>query len=215
MEIKNKDFVEIEYTGKIKDMNQVFDTTDEATAKKENIYNEKMKYGPIVVCIGEKHLLPGLDSRLEGKEIGKEYDFDLSPDDGFGRKSASMLKLVPARVFKEQKIMPMPGLEINVDGMPGIIRTANGGRIIVDFNHPLASKELIYKVKVNKKIEDTKEKIKALLSIELNMKEPKVEHEKDTAKYIIKAKLPKNLEDPIKKRLMELISEVKDIEFKE
>jgi len=215
MEIKNKDFVEIEYTGKIKEMDLIFDTTDEATAKKEKIYNEKMNYGPVVVCIGEKHLLPGLDRKIEGIETGKEYEFDLKPEEAFGKKSASMLKLVPARIFKEQKIVPMPGLEINVDGMPGIIRTANGGRIIVDFNHPLSGKELVYKIKINKKIEDPKEKIEAVLSIELNIKNIKVEKENESEKFTIKGKIPKNFEETIKERIMSLIPEVKELEFKE
>ncbi len=212
MKIKAKDFVEIEYTGKIVDLNQAFDTTYEETAKKENIHNKNMDYGPVIVCIGEKHLLPGLDRKLEGKETGKEYKIRLLPEEGFGKKSAKLLKLVPAKVFKQQQIQPMPGLEINVDGNPGRIMSVSGGRIIVDFNHPLAGKELEYEIKVNKVEKDKKAKLMALLKIELNAKDAKVE-EKD-GKISIKKEFPKQIEDEAKKRIKSLIPEIKEIEFK-
>jgi len=211
MKIKEKDFVEIEYTGKINELNQVFDTTDAEIAKKEKIYNEKMEYGPAIVCIGEKHLLPGLDNKIKGKETNKDYEFNLEPEEGFGKKSTQLLKLVPAKVFKQQQIVPMPGLEINVDGMPGIIRTVSGGRIIVDFNHPLSGKKLNYKIKVNKIIKDKKEKLKALLKIELNMKDSKVEIKENKAKI---ENIPQPVQETLKKRINELIPEIKGIEFK-
>ena len=62
VKVKKGDFVELEYTGKIKLMNKVFDTSDQKIAKTNDIYNEKMKYGPITICIGEKNVLQGLDS---------------------------------------------------------------------------------------------------------------------------------------------------------
>ena len=211
MKIKAKDFVEIEYTGKIIDLNQVFDTTDDKIAKKEEIFNEKMNYGPVVVCIGERHLLPGLDKKVEGKETGKEYELKLEPEEAFGKKSAKLLKLVPAKVFKQQQIQPMTGLEINVDGMPGIIRSVSGGRIIVDFNHPLSGKELLYKIKINKIIKDKKEKLSNLLKIELNMKEPKIEIKENKVKI---EKIPVQIQENLKKRVKDLIPEINDIEFK-
>jgi len=212
MKIKARDFVEIEYTGKIVDLNQVFDTTDKEIAKKEKIYSEKMGYGPAVVCIGEKHLLPGLDNKLQGKETGKDYEFTLTPEEGFGKKSAQLLKLVPAKVFKQQQIQPMPGLEINVDGMPGIIRSVSGGRIIVDFNHPLSGKELNYRIKLNRVVKEPKKKLEALLKIELNMKDIKVEIKE--GKATINKEFPKELQDNIKKRIQDLIPEIKEINFK-
>jgi len=155
--IKIKDFVEVEYTGKLKEDNTIFDTTDETIAKDNNIHNENMNYGPVVVCIGEKQILGGLDKQLEGKETGKEYNIELKPEEAFGKKDAKLLKMIPSGKFKQQGVQPQPGLQINIDGMMGTIRTAAGGRIIVDFNHPLSGKEIIYNIKLNKIITDNKE----------------------------------------------------------
>ena len=60
--INKKDFVEVEYTGSTKEDNLIFDTTSAEVAKENNIYAEKMQYGPVVVCIGEGQILEGLEN---------------------------------------------------------------------------------------------------------------------------------------------------------
>jgi len=161
--IKKGDFIEIEYTGKLTEDGSVFDTTQKEVAMAHNL-NKEADYKPAVICIGEEHILPTLEQGLEGKSIGK-HKFNLEPDQAFGRKSAQLLKLVPIKVFKKQDIMPYPGLDVNVDGRYGIIRNVSGGRVIVDFNHPLSGRELTYNIEVKKFVTNDKEKIVALLTL--------------------------------------------------
>ncbi|MCX6751046.1 MAG: hypothetical protein NTZ83_06315, partial [Candidatus Pacearchaeota archaeon] len=51
----------------------------------------------------------------------------------------------------------------NFDGMIGKITVVSGGRIIVDFNHPLSNKTVVYELNVKKKVEDEKEKASVLV----------------------------------------------------
>jgi FKBP-type peptidyl-prolyl cis-trans isomerase 2 len=210
MTIKKGDFIELEYKGMIKDSNIVFDTTDEKTAKYHNIFTERMKYGPLIACIGETQLLKGLDKFIEGKEIG-EFKVNILPEDGFGKKSAKLLRLIPLKVFHQQNINPFPGLDVNIDGMNGIVRSVSGGRIIVDFNHPLSGRELLYEVKINRIVTDTKEKLLSLLKLELNLTDTEVTISDDKA--IIHSELPKEIADMIKERITKLIPEIKSVEF--
>ena len=53
MTIKEKDFVEIEYTGKITDSNIVFDTTSQSDAKAAGIFNPQTEYKPMIICLGQ------------------------------------------------------------------------------------------------------------------------------------------------------------------
>jgi FKBP-type peptidyl-prolyl cis-trans isomerase 2 len=168
--IKEKDFVEIEYTGRIKEENIVFDTTDEKTAKNSDIYNEQMPYGPVSVCVGSGSILKGLEDNLVGKEPEKSYRVELSPENAFGKKNAKMLKIVNTNVFRKSNINPVPGLQVNIDGIPGTIKSITGGRTVVDFNHPLSGKNLVYEVKINRIITDEKEKIKSLIIMGFNLK---------------------------------------------
>jgi len=214
--MKKGDFIELEYTGKIKDMNLVFDTTSEKVAKENNIHDAKASYGPVIICIGQGHVIKGLDGQLEGKELGKEYHIELSPEQGFGKKNAKLIHLVATSKFLKQKINPMPGLQVNIDGMMGMIRTVSGGRTLVDFNHPLAGKELVYNFKSNKIIKDDEKKLKTLLKLELNLKDAKIAIKEGNATIDlnIKQNLPKPVEEKLTEHIKELIPSIKNIEFK-
>ncbi|MFC2135877.1 peptidylprolyl isomerase, partial [Bacteroidota bacterium] len=141
----------------------VFDTTVKEIAMAGNL-NKKAKYESIIICVGEGYVLPAIEEQLIDKTAGK-YKFELTPEQSFGKKSAKLLKLVPIKVFKQQDIMPYPGLEVNVDNNYGTIRNVSGGRVIVDFNHPLSGRDLVYEVEVKKFVTGDKEKIESLLKV--------------------------------------------------
>jgi FKBP-type peptidyl-prolyl cis-trans isomerase 2 len=163
MTIKKGDFIEINYTGKLT-TGDVFDTTDQAVATEAGIYNPKTKYGPAVIVVGEGHVIAGLDRNLEGKEKGT-YHFDVPDVDAFGKKSAAKMKLIPAKFFKKDNVRPFPGLQVNIDNEMGIVRSVSGGRIIVDFNHPLASKDVQYDVEILRVIDDLAEKVQSFFKL--------------------------------------------------
>ena len=104
--IQEKDFIEIEYTGRLKGEGFVFDTTDSKEAKKAGIFNEKIDYAPAIICVGESQLIGMLDKKLIGKEVSKEYKIELVSEEAFGNKDSKLLKLIPVSVFKKQKINP-------------------------------------------------------------------------------------------------------------
>jgi len=200
--IKKGDFVELEYTGKIKDENKVFDTTKKEVAIANNL-NKEADYKPIVVCIGEGYILQTLEAELEGKKLGK-YTFELSPEQAFGKKSAQLLKLVPIKVFKQQDIMPYPGLEVNIDNRFGIIRNVSGGRVIVDFNHPLSGRDLTYDVEVKRFVNNDKEKLESLLragGIHFNSASVKEKKAMIVLEHEVPDEIRKAIEEKIKKTI--------------
>jgi len=213
--IKKGDFVELDYTGRIKDDKIVFDTTNEETAKASDIYSKKFKYKPVIVCIGESHLVKGLDDALIGKNPGK-YTVEVKSENAFGKKAADLLKLIPLRLFAKDEVKPYIGLEVNVDGTIGIVRNVSGGRIIVDFNHPLAGRDLIYDIDVKRVVTDLLEQVKAVLEL-LGIPFENIDIMDDKASITIKAKLPeeavKVLADDIKKltglKVVDFITEEK------
>lgn len=203
MPIKKGDFVQLDYTGKTKENNQVFDTTSKEVAKKHDLDNNRTTFAPVVVVIGENHLIPGLDKQLEGKEPGT-YHFDLSPEEGFGKKSTDLLKLVPAKTFAKENIKPFVGLEVELDGSRGIIRNVSAGRVIVDFNHPLSGKELHYDVDVKKIVTDAKEKIEGLCAL-LKFPVKKVNVENNKAFLSYEQELPEQLRKGFEQELERLV----------
>ena len=121
MTLKKGDFVRLDFTGIDEEEGHVFDTTKEDVAKEHGIYEQRINYEPITVCIGEGHVLPGLDDELEGQEDEAEFRVTLKPEQAFGKKKSEHLKLMPKKVFEKQDVNPRPGLEVNIDDMRGTI----------------------------------------------------------------------------------------------
>jgi len=160
--LKKNDFVEIEYIGKIKETGEIFDTNVEKEAKKLNL-NIKIK--PLIICLGENMILPAIDNFLVGKEVGKSYTLTLPPEKAFGERKRELIKIMPMSVFRGQNITPRVGMVFSFDGLFGKISAVSGGRVIVDFNNPVAGKKVIYELKVKRKIKEMKEKVKALMLV--------------------------------------------------
>ncbi|MBU2562759.1 MAG: peptidylprolyl isomerase [Nanoarchaeota archaeon] len=187
MALKKKDFIEIEFTGKIKN-GEIFDSNIKEDLEKTNL-NVTPK--PFVFCLGEGMFIKGVDDFLIGKEIGK-YNIELSPENAFGKRESRLVQIMPTKVFNEQKINPFPGAMFNFDGRIAKVLTVSGGRVIVDFNNPLAGKEVIYNLNVLRKIEEVNKKIKALteflfkkdFNFKLEEKKIVMEVEKEMAKFV-------------------------------
>ena len=205
--IKKNDFVEIDFTGRIKETDVVFDTTVKKVAE-ENDLTDKSKYKPVIVCVSQGHIFRKIENSLIGKEAGRRYKVELEPEEAFGKKNAKLIKLMSASVFRKQKINPTPGLGVNINNQFGVIRTVTGGRCMVDFNHPLSGKKLSYDIKARKIIKDSIEKVKTLIEMDLRIKEFKVEKNNNKIKVIFDDKVKKHLNDEMKKRIIERVNKL-------
>jgi len=216
--IKNNDFIEIDYTGKFADDKEVFDTTKEDVAKANDLYDpdSKAKFKSMIVCVGQGQVIQGLDTALVDKKVSDEFTVEIKPEEGFGKKDAKLIQLVSANEFKKQNVQPMVGLSVNIDDSMGIIRSVSGGRVIIDFNHPFASKDLIYEVKILRKIEDKTEQIKIMTKSFFNIEsEVKIDNNKAEVKLKIPTNIPKeSFNDEIKKVISDKIKEIVGIEAK-
>lgn len=155
-------FLKISYTGMTTE-GAVIDTTEESVAKEKGVYDKERSYRPLIVVSGENMILKGIDSMLEKMGQGKEQELRLAPTEAFGERDQTLVRLVPIREFRKQNVNPTPGAVLEIEGRPARIQAVSGGRVRVDFNHPLAGKEVIYKIKIVKEAKDKDEKIKYLL----------------------------------------------------
>lgn len=210
--LKKGDFIEIVYTGRIKESGKVFDTNDKESAKREGLFSEKSKYEPIALCIGEGDVVKGLDESFEGKKAGDSYKIEVPAEKGFGKKDAKMYKLVPASVFKGE-MQPVPGMPVQFqNGASGVVKAVSGGRILVDFNHPLAGQDLVYDCKIVKHITDDGEKLKGFLRYYLG-KEGEVEVKEGKAVIKITPEVPEMIQKTIIDNAKKRIPSLKEIEF--
>lgn len=160
--MKLGDFVEVDYVGRVKESGEIFDLTKEGVAKKQNVFNPNTKYGPVVFIVGADFLMRGMSEALQSMKVGEKKTVVITPDKAFGQKNMELVKMIPLARFKEQNMDPVPGAIIDVGAMKGTIVSVSGGRVKVDFNHPLAGKALEYDLEIKSQITDTNQKIKSV-----------------------------------------------------
>jgi peptidylprolyl isomerase/FKBP-type peptidyl-prolyl cis-trans isomerase SlyD len=152
--MQTNDFVIVNYSGKIKENSLEFD-------KGENL--------PIIV--GINYTLKGIDKALLVMQVGDKKTIEILPEDGFGNRDEKLIRLVPLNEFKKHNTDPIPGMVVEADNMRGRVMSVSGGRVKVDFNHPLSGKTLIYDLEIKQKLEDIESKVKALVKMYTNMDE--------------------------------------------
>ena len=150
MPLENGSLILVDYTAKIKDTNEVFDTTQEEEAKKTNFYDPTHKYEPRLVSIGEGWVLKGLDGALSNANVSDKLNVEVPPEKGFGKRDDSKIRMIPQRKLGDKAHEVGVGDEIELDSRRAIVRYVGSGRIQVDFNHRFAGKTLLYDFNVLK-----------------------------------------------------------------
>lgn len=198
-------FVYIDYVGKIKDTGEIFDLTKEEIAKKEKIFNPNVKYKPIPVIVGAGLVLKGIENAMKEMKIGEKRTIEISPEDGFGERNPEFVKLIPFSVFKEQNVDVNSGSYVTVNRVTGKIISIDGGRVKVDFNHPLAGKRLKYEIEIKEEIKNPEEKIKAIVTYHSGIEKDDVSVEIKEKEVEITFKKRTELPGVIKKRIADVL----------
>ena len=161
MAIKEGDFIRLSYTGTVN--GNVFDTTDGEEAKKAGIHSPNAIYGPVTICVGQKHVIIGLDEELVGKKAGAEGSVTVTPEKAFGERDPKKIQSYPKNKFSQKPVRGMP-VKIEEQG-EGTVVDVIGSKVIVDFNPPLPGQILTYTYKIEEKIAEPLEQLKGLVRL--------------------------------------------------
>jgi FKBP-type peptidyl-prolyl cis-trans isomerase SlyD len=161
MAIKDGDFIKLSYSGNVN--GNIFDTTDEKEAKSAGIHSPNAIYGPVTICVGQKHVILGLDEEIAGKEVNSTGDVVVGPDKAFGDRDPKRIQSFPKNQFKEK---PVRGMPVKMDEMgEGTVVDVIGSKVIVDFNAPLAGQTLSYHYTIEEEVTDPLEQLKGLVRL--------------------------------------------------
>ena len=144
----------------------LIDTTSEELAKEHGIHDPNMKYSAMISIVGAGRLIKGIEEELLKAEVGKEYEVIIPPEKAYGERDPKLVKIHSYRELARQKIEPEVGKEIVLNNKRGRIVTVTPGRVVIDFNHPLAGKTLKYKFKIVEKIDKEEDKVRAIIEMD-------------------------------------------------
>lgn len=189
MPINENDWIKIDYTGRLKENSRIFDTTMEDIARKEHVFDEKRGYSPLLCRAGdEKFLIPGLARQLVGLEIDATHTIEVPVKDAYGERDTSKIEMVPTKKLRKANIEPRVGNRVQLAGKTGTIIWAGGGRTRVDYNHPLAGKDLVFEVTIKEQITDDDQVLNEIISRRLpgvNLDEASIETSEDPKTIVI------------------------------
>ena len=167
----------VDYTAKVKDSSDIFETTREADAKSSSIYDANVKYQPRLIAVGESWVLKGLDDALLNANVGDKLTIEVPPEKGFGTRDPSKVRMIPLRKLGDDAEKVSVGDAIEIDDRTGIIRFIGSGRVQIDYNHRFAGKTIVYDLNVIKSLDTDQDKIMGLLKRRFPLDESKLKFE--------------------------------------
>jgi peptidylprolyl isomerase len=138
MQIKKGDTIKVHYVGTLDDGSQ-FDSSYE-------------RGEPLEFQAGVGMMIPGFDDGIMGMSVGEKKTINISPSEAYGERIDEAVQSISKQNFPPDFEAVIGSLVegSNGDGMPlrAVIQGSDEENIILDFNHPLAGKELTFNVEI-------------------------------------------------------------------
>lgn len=137
MYIQDKHLVELKYSVRDKDNGKLLDNNREDK--------------PFIILIGGNQIISGLEKALIGKEVGSKFSVEIQPKDAYGDRNNSLLQEVPKEQFSGIDLnvgMTLFGQGSNGETIQVVVNDIGEDSVIIDYNHPLAGKTLLFDINV-------------------------------------------------------------------
>lgn len=121
----------------------------------EKVVADKSEIGaPLEYLQGAGMLLPEFEGNLEGLGEGDTFEFKIEAANGYGLRNDQDIVAIPLVSFQDEQgnideemvkkgnVLPM--VDQNGNRFQGIVLDVTPDQVIMDFNHPLAGKDLYF-----------------------------------------------------------------------
>jgi FKBP-type peptidyl-prolyl cis-trans isomerase 2 len=141
MTIKDKSKVTMDYEGRL-ESGEIFDSS---------------KHGdhshPLTFTVGDNMVIPGFEKAVLGMKIGEEKEFTILPEEAYGMPDDRFFQEVPRNALPSDP-EPKEGMTLLMrtpeGDIPVMISEVKEDSVLLNLNHPLAGKTLIFKIKILK-----------------------------------------------------------------
>lgn len=118
---------------------------------------------PLQYVHGAQNIIPGLESALEGKAVGDNFEVTLQPSEAYGEFDEELVQQVPLAAFEGVEQIE-PGMQFEARSPEGatqvvIVQEVTDDGVVVNGNHPLAGQVLHFDVTVEEVRDATEEEV--------------------------------------------------------
>ena len=121
---------------------------DKATGE---VIESSKDYGePMTILVGGQQIIPALEEKMMGMEAGEKRDIDLKAEEAYGPRSDELVQVIPRHLFGDLDLREGMNLEASTPEGPIRMTVLNVGEneVVVDLNHPLAGRDLVFEIEV-------------------------------------------------------------------
>jgi len=135
-QIKEGASVSVNYTGRLED-GTIFDTSLQEGRN------------PLTAILGQGQLIPGFENGLMGMSVGEKKTIEIQPEDAYGEVNPQLTQEVPLdKVPDNVKVGDMLQGQNQYGPVQVTVKEVNESTVLLDMNHPLAGKKLIFDLEV-------------------------------------------------------------------
>jgi FKBP-type peptidyl-prolyl cis-trans isomerase SlyD len=104
---------------------------------------------PLVFLLGAGQMIPDFENNISGMTVGDDFAFGITADKAYGEIDAEAVVNIPREIFAEAEDMLIVGQIIpmrNDQGhmLQGLVHEVTEKEVVMDFNHPMAGKNLYF-----------------------------------------------------------------------
>jgi FKBP-type peptidyl-prolyl cis-trans isomerase 2 len=135
-QVTNGSSVSVNYTGRLED-GTIFDTSIQEGRE------------PLTATLGQGQLIPGFENGLIGMTVGEKKTIEIEPSDAYGEVNPQMVSEVPlTQVPEGVKVGDQLQGQNQYGPVNVVVKEVTESTVILDMNHPLAGKKLIFDLEV-------------------------------------------------------------------
>lgn len=109
---------------------------------------------PATFTVGDGNLLPGFEKALFGMLEGEHKTLVIKPEDGFGQRNPNNIQEIARSQFGAElelsEGLMLSFADAQKTELPGVVQRFDEDVVVVDFNHPLAGRDILFEVAILK-----------------------------------------------------------------
>lgn len=117
-----------------------------------DVIDSNFNTSPATFVVGDGNLLPGFERALFGMSAGESNTYVIKPEDGFGQSNPNNMQVMSRDQF-DDSLELVEGLMLSFADaqkaeLPGIVAAFDDKTVTIDFNHPLAGRNILFEVQI-------------------------------------------------------------------
>jgi len=131
--------------------NKVVKLNYKGTLLSGEVFDSSEGREPLEFIFGVGMIIPGLENGIKGLKVGDKKKVSVKAEEAYGPRMDEAVQEVPKQHFPAEIPLKV-GMQLAAQGphgvIPVVIADIRETTVMVDFNHPLAGKDLVFEIEV-------------------------------------------------------------------